>query len=148
LLLPRSACAKDDRVGVDARSDAEWRAALPTSSYLVLRRAATEPPWSSPLEREKREGTFACAGCGAPLFSSAAKFNSGTGWPSFWEALPKAVREEGDYSIAFLPRAEVRCTRCEGHLGVRGARPACARLTRVASTCLTTDRRPRACAIA
>lgn len=118
LLLAGCACAESDtRTGRIAKTDAEWRSSLDGNSYRVLRSAWTEPPWSSPLEKEKRKGVFACAGCGTPLFDASTKFNSGTGWPSFWAALPDAVREEGDYSIPFLPRAEVRCAACEGHLG-------------------------------
>ena len=71
----------------------------------------------SPLNGEKRAGTFVCAGCGSALFASRAKYDSGTGWPSFYEALPGAVRETLDTSIPFLPRMEVRCATCEGHLG-------------------------------
>ena len=106
------------RIGRVALSEAEWRAKLPADAYRVLRNAGTELPFSSPLNKEKREGTFACAGCGAPLFASAAKYDSGTGWPSFYEPIaPDAVRESRDDSIAFMPRVEVRCATCEGHLG-------------------------------
>ncbi len=109
--------AADERTGAIAKTDAEWRAALPEESYRVLRQAATERPWSSPLNAEKRPGKFVCAGCGTPLFDAATKFNSGTGWPSFYDTLPGATKQVGDYSIPFLPRAEVRCAACEGHLG-------------------------------
>lgn len=117
LALAGCACASDERVGKVAHSAAEWRALLPAESYRVLRDAWTELPGSSPLNKEHRAGTFTCRGCEANLFPSTAKFDSGTGWPSFYAALPGAVREVGDYSIPFLPRAEVRCTTCEGHLG-------------------------------
>jgi len=110
--------AAEARSGRVARSDAEWKAQLPSDSYRVLRQAGTELPFSSPLNKEKRQGTFACLGCGAPLFASTAKYDSGTGWPSFFEPIaPDAVLEAQDNSIAFMPRVEVRCASCEGHLG-------------------------------
>ena len=74
-------------------------------------------PPRSPLNKEKRRGTFVCAGCGSSLFASAAKYDSGTGWPSFTAALPGATRSVADSSLPFLPRAEIRCATCEGHLG-------------------------------
>lgn len=94
----------------------EWRRLLGGPRFAVLREAATEPPYSSPLNREHRRGTFDCAGCGQPLFSSAAKFESHTGWPSFFRALPKAVVTKADHSL-FMERTEVLCRRCGGHLG-------------------------------
>jgi peptide-methionine (R)-S-oxide reductase len=98
-------------------SDAEWRRLLAPAQYEVLRKAGTERPYSSPLDKEKRAGTFSCAGCALPLFSSATKFNSGTGWPSFWQPLnAKAVDEESDFSFG-MRRTEVLCHRCGGHLG-------------------------------
>ena len=101
-----------------AYSDAEWRKRLAPFTYDVLRHEATERPWSSPLYTEKRAGTYTCAGCGAPVFDASAKFDSGTGWPSFGRtAAPDAVIELADYSIVFLPRTEVRCATCQGHLG-------------------------------
>jgi peptide-methionine (R)-S-oxide reductase len=101
-------------------SDDEWQKLLdgPSStSYRVLRKAATEPPFTSPLNKEYSPGTFVCAGCGSSLFDSTAKFNSGTGWPSFVQALPGAVDESEDRSIVFMPRTEVACHTCHGHLG-------------------------------
>jgi peptide-methionine (R)-S-oxide reductase len=97
-------------------TDAEWRRRLSPRQYAVLRQAATERPGSSPLDAEHRRGTFRCAGCGHPLFSSAAKFDSGTGWPSFFRPLPGAIvtREERTLGMA---RTEVLCARCGGHLG-------------------------------
>ena len=97
-------------------SDAEWRKRLSPSQYEVLRKAATERPFSSPLDHEKRRGTFACAGCGLPLYASDAKFDSGTGWPSFFRPLPKAVVTRRDASLGMI-RTEVLCRRCGGHLG-------------------------------
>ncbi|KAI8474217.1 MAG: methionine-R-sulfoxide reductase [Monoraphidium minutum] len=105
------------RVGEVQRSEEEWRAALSPEAYRVLRQAGTERRGSSALNGEKRRGTFVCAGCGAALFSSGAKFESGTGWPSFFEPLPGAVDEAADWSLPFMPRTEVRCARCKGHLG-------------------------------
>jgi peptide-methionine (R)-S-oxide reductase len=98
------------------RTDAEWKARLTPQQYDVLRRHGTERPHSSPLDREKRAGTFACAGCDLPLFSSTAKFDSGTGWPSFHTPLPDAVGTTTDTSF-FMRRTEVHCRRCGGHLG-------------------------------
>ena len=99
-----------------AMSDAEWRARLSAAAYDVLRREGTERPFASPLNREHRRGRFACAGCDTPLFSSAAKFDSHTGWPSFWTPLPDAVGESRDTSLG-LARTEVHCATCGGHLG-------------------------------
>lgn len=84
--------------------------------FAVLREARTEPAFSSPLLNEHRNGTFACAGCALPLFSSATKFDSHTGWPSFWAALPHAVVERSDYKL-LEERTQVLCARCQGHLG-------------------------------
>ena len=97
-------------------SDAEWRRRLTPQQYAVLRQGATERAGSSPLDREKRRGAFVCAGCGLPLYSSATKYDSGTGWPSFWKPLPNAVRTRADNSL-FVRRTEVHCRRCGGHLG-------------------------------
>jgi peptide-methionine (R)-S-oxide reductase len=98
------------------RTPAQWRAMLGPKRFAVLRQAATEPPFSSPLHKEHRKGVFACAGCKLPLYSSATKFDSGTGWPSFWRALPNAVVTKADSSLGFR-RTEVLCRRCGGHLG-------------------------------
>ena len=97
-------------------TDAQWRQRLNPAQYATLRHAATEPPGSSPLDHEHRRGIFRCAGCGQPLFSSAAKFDSGTGWPSFFRPLPHAVVTRPDHS-QFEARTEVLCARCGGHLG-------------------------------
>jgi len=109
------------REGEFKLSDAEWQERLKSAddpfAYQVLRKAATERPLSSPLYTEKRVGTYVCAGCGNPLFSSETKYDSGTGWPSFYDHLPDAVTEVPDFSIMFLPRTETRCKRCQGHLG-------------------------------
>ena len=97
-------------------SDEEWKKLLPPDAYRVLRKAGTERPHTSPLNREKRAGVYSCAGCVLPLFSSSTKFESGTGWPSFWQPLDNAVVEETDTTL-FIRRTEVLCRRCGGHLG-------------------------------
>ncbi len=97
-------------------TEAQWRAKLSPAAFLVLRQEDTERPFSSPLNDEHRRGTFACAGCVLPLFSSATKFDSGTGWPSFYAPLANAVQTRTDMSLG-IPRTEVHCRRCGGHLG-------------------------------
>ncbi|WP_137124094.1 peptide-methionine (R)-S-oxide reductase MsrB [Roseomonas sp. HF4] len=99
-----------------AKTDAEWRAALSPEAFRVLRQHGTERPGTSPLNAEKRPGTFTCAGCGQPLFDAAAKFESGTGWPSFFAPVEGAVGTRSDRSF-FMTRTEVHCARCGGHLG-------------------------------
>jgi len=98
------------------KTPAEWRRLLGPQRYAVLREAATERAGSSPLDKEKRRGTFLCAGCGLPVYSSTAKFDSGTGWPSFTAPLPNSVRTRADRTL-FAVRTEVHCRRCGGHLG-------------------------------
>lgn len=96
--------------------EAEWRRRLTAEQYHVLRRHGTERAFSSPLDREKRKGTFACAADGNALFSAADKFDSGTGWPSFTRPLPGAIGTSTDYKLGYA-RTEVHCARCGGHLG-------------------------------
>ena len=98
------------------KTEAEWRKILTPEQFDVLRKQGTERAWTSPLNNEHRNGTFACAGCDLPLYSSKAKFDSGTGWPSFYEPLPDAIRTSKDRSW-FAERTEVHCRRCGGHLG-------------------------------
>ena len=98
------------------KSDDEWKKLLTPMQYKVLREHGTERPHSSPLDREKRKGIFACAGCDLPLFASETKFDSGTGWPSFYQPLENAVGTSDDRSLLML-RTEVHCRRCGGHLG-------------------------------
>lgn len=98
------------------RSEVEWRRLLTPDQFQVLRKHGTERAGSSPLDREKRGGLFVCAGCDLPLYSSTTKFDSGTGWPSFWQALDNAVGTSTDSSF-FMTRTEVHCRRCGGHLG-------------------------------
>ena len=97
-------------------TDAQWKAKLTRNQYWILREAGTERPFSHPLDKEKRKGTFHCAGCGNALYSSASKFDSKTGWPSFWKPLPGAIATDTDYKIG-MPRTEVLCADCGGHLG-------------------------------
>ncbi|HEX7813374.1 MAG TPA: peptide-methionine (R)-S-oxide reductase MsrB [Burkholderiales bacterium] len=99
-----------------SRPDAEWRKLLSPAQYAVLRKQNTERPFSSPLDKEHRAGTFACAGCKLPLYSSRTKFDSGTGWPSFWAPIDDAVRTSED-NLFGMKRTEVHCRRCGGHLG-------------------------------
>ena len=99
------------------KSDEEWRRELTNEQYAVLRRQETERPWTSPLNKEHRRGTYSCAGCGLPLFSSSTKFESGTGWPSFWAPIEGAVATSEERSFYFLVQTEVHCRRCGGHLG-------------------------------
>ena len=97
-------------------SDDEWRQRLSPEQYRVLRQHGTERAGSSPLDKEYGAGIYHCAGCGQPLFASSTKFNSRTGWPSFFEPLPDAVETQADRSF-FMTRTEVHCSRCGGHLG-------------------------------
>src|ERR1700679_988197 len=107
------AAADSDRLVL---TDAQWKARLPPDQFAILRREGTEEPFSSPLDHEKRNGTYYCAGCDLALYSSKTKFDSGTGWPSFLAPLPHAVETKVDTSLA-EERNEVHCRRCAGHLG-------------------------------
>ena len=106
----------DETIAKLAKTRDEWKRLLTSEQYQVLREEATERAFTSPLNDEKRAGTFVCAGCFLPLFSSTAKFDSGTGWPSFYEALPGRVGTSRDFKLV-LPRTEYHCARCEGHQG-------------------------------
>ena len=108
--------AAPDTGFVVTHTDAEWRNLLTPAQYNVLRNAGTETPYSSPLNDEHRRGGFSCAGCAHHLYSSDTKFDSGTGWPSFWKALNNAGLEHPDSSMGMM-RTEVLCSRCGGHLG-------------------------------
>jgi len=112
---PHSAAAAPHSYEV-THTDAEWRALLTPAQYDVLRQEGTERPFTSPLLDEHHSGIFSCAGCDLPLFSSKTKFDSGTGWPSFWAPLEKAVDEVEDRSFGMI-RTAVSCRRCGGHLG-------------------------------
>jgi peptide-methionine (R)-S-oxide reductase len=106
----------DDQVSKLEKPRAEWRKLLTPAAYAVLFEERTETPFTSPLDREKRRGTFVCAACYLPLFSSNAKFDSGTGWPSFYEPLKGRMATKRDYWLV-LPRTEYHCIRCGGHQG-------------------------------
>ncbi len=99
------------------QTDAEWRRSLTSAQYAVLRAHKTEWSGSSPLNGEKRSGVYHCAGCRQPLFSSSAKYDSGTGWPSFWQPLDNAVATRDETVLLVLTQTEVHCRRCGGHLG-------------------------------
>ena len=99
-----------------SHTDAEWQKLLTPDQFAVLRQASTETPGTSPLLDEHRKGTFACAGCDLALFSADTKFDSGTGWPSFWQSVEKAVATDDDTTLG-MDRTEVHCSRCGGHLG-------------------------------
>lgn len=98
------------------KTEAEWRRALTAEQFYILREEGTERPFTSPLLKEHRKGTFTCAADGTALFASSTKFDSGTGWPSFWKPLPKAVGTSSDRSLG-MTRTEVHCSQCGGHLG-------------------------------
>jgi len=112
----RLAMAKDGGGPQLVKSKSEWQALLPPDAYRVLFEHDTEPPGTSPLNNEKRDGTFVCAACFLPLFDSKTKYESGTGWPSFWQPLEQAVATKTDYLLLF-PRTEYHCARCGGHQG-------------------------------
>jgi len=105
--------SKDDRV---ERTEEEWRELLTPEQYDVLRREGTERAHTHPLNKEARKGTYVCSGCGLPLFASDAKFESGTGWPSFYQPLEGHVETKRDFKLV-LPRTEYHCARCDGHQG-------------------------------
>ncbi len=113
--LPRGEAAAGSGFEIE-KTDGEWRRLLTKAQYDVLRQHGTERPGSSPLNQEKRKGTFACAGCELPLFASETKYESGTGWPSFYQPLDGAIGTKRDFSM-LIPRTEVHCRRCGGHLG-------------------------------
>lgn len=117
LLVARPALAETAEAFEITLTEAEWRARLAPEAYAVLREEATERAFTSPLNAETRAGTYHCAGCDLPLYSAAHKFDSGTGWPSFWQALPDAVRNREDRSQFLGVRIEEHCRRCGGHLG-------------------------------
>jgi peptide-methionine (R)-S-oxide reductase len=114
----RNAAAESAGTGVDALElpKSEWKRRLPPEAYAVLFEEETERPRSSPLDREKRPGTYVCAACRLPLFESSAKFESGTGWPSFFRPIEGHVATKRDYRL-ILPRTEYHCARCGGHQG-------------------------------
>ena len=118
LVIEASRAMAKDQAAVSPlmKSKPDWKRLLPPERYAVLFEEDTEPPFTSPLNQEKRAGTFICAACFLPLFDSSRKYDSGTGWPSFWDALPGAVGTKKDFKLV-LPRAEYHCVRCGGHQG-------------------------------
>jgi peptide-methionine (R)-S-oxide reductase len=119
-ILSRVSAGNGDKTMADratvVRSDDEWRSLLSEEQYRVLREEGTERPWTSPLNDEKRSGSYVCAGCGQPLFTSSMKFDSGTGWPSFFEVIEGSIGTKRDFKL-LLPRTEYHCARCGGHQG-------------------------------
>lgn len=113
------ACAKESKTGFPlTKSDEEWKALLPTDNFRILFNDETEFAFSSELDSEKRAGTFLCFACHQPLFDSTKKFDSGTGWPSFFDHLPNAIGTKSDFSLLQMaPRTEYHCSRCGGHQG-------------------------------
>jgi peptide-methionine (R)-S-oxide reductase len=116
-ILP--ACAKEDKKGFPLnKSNEEWKALLPPDNFRVLFNDETEFAFSSELDKEKRAGTFLCFACNQPIFESTTKFDSGTGWPSFFAHLPDAIGTRADFSLLMMgPRTEYHCSRCGGHQG-------------------------------
>jgi peptide-methionine (R)-S-oxide reductase len=105
-----------ERIARLVRSDAEWKKLLTPEQYYILRQEGTERAFTSPLDKEKRSGMYLCVACDLPLFPSKFKFDSGTGWPSFYDALPGAIGKKTDYKLIY-PRTEYHCARCGGHHG-------------------------------
>ena len=112
--VPLKAIAKEIEKVI--KSNSEWKKILTSDQYYILRREGTEPPYTSPLDNEKREGEYLCAGCKTPLFNSSMKYDSGTGWPSFFEHYPNVIATKLDFKL-LLPRTEYHCAVCEGHHG-------------------------------
>ena len=108
--------SSEDSVNDWNLSKDQWKKRLTPESYYILREEGTERPFSSPLNDEKRKGVFICAGCNLPLFSSETKFDSGTGWPSFWDSIEGAIETKIDFKL-IVPRTEYHCSRCGGHQG-------------------------------
>ena len=114
--VPAKNTARPGAMKKIVKTEAEWQKILTRRQFYILRREGTEASFSSPLDREKREGTYICAGCELPLFTSEMKYDSGTGWPSFTTTLPRAVETKLDFKLLF-PRTEYHCARCDGHQG-------------------------------
>ena len=106
----------NDQIGKLTLSDAQWKQKLPDNAYRILRHEDTERPFTSPLLKEKRKGIYACLGCDLSLFESQTKFESGTGWPSFYQAIKGHIGTKTDFAIGY-PRTEYHCARCSGHHG-------------------------------
>ena len=110
------AWAEHGKIEKISLSDEEWEKKLPADAFKILRKEATERAYSSPLNKEKRDGIFVCAACELPLFESSKKYDSGTGWPSFWQAIDGHIETKTDYKLLY-PRTEYHCARCGGHQG-------------------------------
>jgi len=117
LLANSAVLAEGNGVFEVVKTEAEWKKQLGTARFLVLRKEDTERPFSSPLDKEKREGIFHCAGCDLAVYDSKTKYDSRTGWPSFYESLPNAIGTREDRRLIFSVRTEVHCRRCGGHFG-------------------------------
>jgi len=116
-LAPKRALASSDSLKSSVSlTKQEWKERLSPEAFSVLREEGTERPFTSPLNNEKRKGIFICAGCNSPLFDSSRKFDSGTGWPSFWDPLPNAIETKKDFKL-IVPRIEYHCRKCGGHQG-------------------------------
>ena len=116
-LTPKRALASSDSLKSSVSlTNQEWKERLSPEAFSVLREEGTERPFTSPLNNEKRKGIFICAGCNSPLFDSSRKFDSGTGWPSFWDPLPNAIETKKDFKL-IVPRIEYHCRKCGGHQG-------------------------------
>jgi len=116
-LTPKRVLASSDSLKPSiSLTKQEWKERLSPEAFSVLREEGTERPFTSPLNNEKRKGIFLCAGCNLPLFDSSKKFDSGTGWPSFWEPLPNAIETKKDFKL-IVPRLEYHCRKCGGHQG-------------------------------
>jgi len=117
IIKPKSTFAESKSMeNYKTLTDADWESRLSKEAFYVLRKEGTERPFTSPLNDEKRKGTFKCAGCGTALFSSNTKFDSGTGWPSFFDHLPNAIETKTDFKL-IVPRTEYHCRSCGGHQG-------------------------------
>lgn len=114
--FPRNSYAQQAQIKKLILSDAEWKKRLNSKQYQILRKEATEKPFSSPLNDEKRAGIYACVGCDLSLFKSQAKYDSGTGWPSFYDTISEHIETKTDFKLVF-PRTEYHCARCGGHQG-------------------------------
>jgi peptide-methionine (R)-S-oxide reductase len=114
--LPKRRTAVAAETFAVVHTDAEWKALLSPAAYVVLRKQGTEYPFSSPLDHETHAGMYNCAGCALPVYTSATKYDSGTGWPSFWKPLDHGISTQTDASFG-MDRTEVHCSRCGGHLG-------------------------------
>lgn len=115
-LYPDKSYAQKEQIKKLSLPEAEWKKRLTSEQYAVLREEATERPFTSPLEKEKRKGTYICVGCDLALFNSQTKFDSGTGWPSFYEAIAGHIETKNDFKLIY-PRTEYHCARCGGHQG-------------------------------